>query len=506
MCKDQTIEAGCPDYPNGAEKVPKMTLAAVGSLLMLAALDQTIVSTALPTIMIDLEAFDQMTWVVTAYLMTSIVVAPFYGKLGDMIGRKVVMQFAVLIFLLGSLLSGIANNLLTLISARAIQGIGGGGLFVLALTLVADLVAPRDRSKIQGLFAAVFGISSILGPLLGGFFVDNFSWHWIFLINIPICLIAQIIFHLNFKVEQKKSYRQIDFMGGLFLCISLSSLVLLCSLSGREIKLGSNSFFLLIILWLFFLILFVRTELKASDPLVPMSLFRYNNFSAYVIVGFLSGCILLSTLTFTPIFLQLTKGYTPTGSGLQILPLTLGIIISTSLAGLFISKTGRYKWLPIIGNAINILALLLMSQVTPETGIISIGSILLLIGIGLGPQLSVVTTAVQNTTKRNEVGTATATLTMFRQIGSASGVAVFSAIFIFNFSKVISDVPDIATLNQREIFSGRIENLASMSTTQFKVIEQGIAYGIEVVFLGLALVAVLGLVASLITKEVALKS
>ena len=210
-------------------KIPKVLLAAIGSLLMLAALDQTIVSTALPTIMNDLGGLDKMSWVVTAYLLTSIVVAPIYGKLGDIFGRKIVMQFAVIIFLFGALFSGLANNLLTLIVARAVQGVGGGGLFVLALTLAADLVSPRERGKIQGLFAAVFGTSSIIGPLLGGFFVDNFSWDWIFLINIPICIFAQIIFQLGFKLPHKRTPTNIDYKGAFFLSIALTAFVLIAS-------------------------------------------------------------------------------------------------------------------------------------------------------------------------------------------------------------------------------------------------------------------------------------
>ena len=488
-------------------KIPKVLLAAIGSLLMLAALDQTIVSTALPAIMNDLGGLDKMSWVVTAYLLTSIVVASIYGKLGDIFGRKIVMQFAVIIFLFGSLFSGLANNLLTLIVARAVQGVGGGGLFVLALTLAADLVSPRERGKIQGLFAAVFGTSSIIGPLLGGFFVDNFSWHWIFLINIPICIFAQIIFQFGFKLPHKRKPTNIDYKGAFFLSIALTTFVLIASFSGKEIKIGSSFFYFLLLICFISTWVFVRIEFSADDPLLPMDLFKLNNFSAYVFIGFLSGVVLLSTLTFTPVFLQMAKGYSPTSSGMQILPLTIGIIASTSTCGIVMSKTGKYKLLPTFGSIFLIAGLFWMSRMNAETNGVTIGFILLLIGIGLGPQLSVVTTAVQNTVNINQIGTATAALTMFRQIGSTFGVAFFSAIFVLTIKRSMNFLPTEKIFTSPDgIFSIEPGSLVNLNASQIFAVEKSFSAGIETVFFSLVFVAMLNLITSLFAKEITLRS
>ena len=484
--------------------VSRLLLLSIGSLLMLAALDQTIVSTALPSIMANLGGLEKMSWVVTAYLLTSIVAAPIYGKMGDLFGRKVVMQLAVISFLLGSILSGISSNLSTLIASRAIQGIGGGGLFVLALTLAADLFPPRERGKIQGLFASVFGISSILGPVLGGFFVDNLTWHWIFFINIPICILALIIFQFGFKIPEKRKSINIDYKGAFFLSTTLCAFVFLASFSGKEIIIGSNLFFTLILILLLSFILFIFTELNAVDPILPLHFFKLNNFSLYIVIGFLSGCILLSTLTFTPIFLQIVKGYSPTLSGLQILPLTIGIIASTSLSGMLISRIGKYKYLPFIGSVFLTISLLCMSNVTKETNGYMIGFILLFLGTGLGPQLSVVTTAVQNCVSQNQVGTATAALTMFRQIGSTFGVAIFSAVFISTVERAFSSGKAL-TSKYVNIFEINPESISNMAPPDIVFIQRLFSMGTETVFFCLALVSISILIASLLVKEIPLR-
>jgi len=411
------------------EQSPRLIISAVAVMLLLASLDQTIVSTALPTIVSDLGGLDHLSWVVTAYLLTSTVVAPLYGKLGDLYGRKIMMQISVVLFLTGSALAGLSTTMWFLIASRALQGFGGGGLFVLALTVIADVIPPRERSKIQGVFGGVFGLSSIAGPLAGGFFVDHLSWRWIFYINLPLGILSLVIFAIAFKPRGIRSKHRIDYTGAVLLTTALSAIILLTSLGGRSYAWDSAFILSLLVLAAISIVAFVMVERRASEPILPLSLFKFNNFSVFSGIGLLTGAAMLGSITFLPLYLQVAKGVRPTDSGLQMMPLMLGILVGSITSGRIMGKTGRYKYLPMVGMSILFVAMILLSQLQPETPTWQVMAMMALVGMGLGPTMSVGTTAIQNAVPRDMLGVGTAGFTLFRQIGGSIGVALFGALF-----------------------------------------------------------------------------
>ena len=407
----------------------RLVLGSIGLLLLLASLDQSIVSTALPTIVADLGGLEHLSWVVTAYILTSTIVAPIYGKLGDLYGRRNTIFVSVALFLLGSVLCGIATSMTFLIVARAVQGLGGGGLFVLALSVVGDVVPPRERGKIQGLFAAVFSTSSVLGPLAGGWLSENANWHWIFFINIPLGLIALAGFAASFKPRGIRTSHRIDWWGALTLTLGLGTLTLLTSLGGRSFGWTSPAALAMAAVTLASLIAFVQIERRAAEPILPMGLFKMNVFWVTSVLGFVVGAVLFGALTFLPIYLQIAKGATPTGSGLLLIPLTVGIVVASTLSGQYMGRSGKYKALPIIGMALLSVGMVLSTLFAKDTSLVVFCLTLALIGLGMGCIFPVLTTAVQNAVPRETMGTATAAGILMRQMGGALGVAAFGALF-----------------------------------------------------------------------------
>lgn len=406
-----------------------LILVSIGLLLLLAALDQTIVSTALPTIVADLGGLNHLSWVVTAYILASTVSAPIYGKLGDLYGRRNIVFISIGLFLTGSVLCGMAQSMTFLILARAVQGLGGGGLFVLALSVVGDVIAPRDRGKVQGVFAAVFSVSSVVGPLIGGWFVENLTWHWIFLINIPLGFLAAAGFAFGFRPTGKRVSHRIDWAGAVSLSVALTGITLVTSLGGRTFAWGSIEILATGLISVVAVIVFFWAENQADEPIIPLSLFQENVFWVTSIISFVSGAAMFGSLTFLPIYLQIAKGTTPTISGLMLIPMTFGILVSSTLAGRWMSKTGRYRILPIIGTSCLTLGMLQFSRLQPDTSTLVFSISLALVGAGMGCIFPVVTTAVQNIVAQRHLGTATAAGLMFRQIGGSLAVALFGAIF-----------------------------------------------------------------------------
>lgn len=407
----------------------RLVIASIGLLLLLASLDQTIVSTALPTIVADLGGLEHLSWVVTAYILSSTLVAPLYGKLGDLYGRRLMVFISVGLFLFGSALCGLAQSMGFLIFARALQGLGGGGLFVLALSVIGDVIPPQERGKIQGVFAAVFSASSVIGPLAGGWFVEVASWHWIFYINLPLGLIAIAGFAASFAANPERQKHRIDWAGAAALSVALGALTLVTSLGGTTLAWDAPLTLVLIALVPVATVAFLWIETRASEPVLPLDLFRINVFTVSGIIGFVTGAAMLGGLTFVPIYLQIAKGYTPTASGLMMIPMTLGILTSSTFAGRFMGRTGRYRRLPMAGT-------LLIAAGAAGLGMLSVSTppalfcaVILVFGLGMGCIFPVVTTAVQNAVPRQQLGTATAAGVMFRQIGGSLAVAVFGAIF-----------------------------------------------------------------------------
>lgn len=425
----QTQRAAAPNPSQDEHGSLRLVIISIGLLLLLASLDQSIVSTALPTIVADLGGMDHLSWVVTAYILTSTIVAPLYGKLGDLYGRRNTIFVSVVIFLIGSALCGLAGSMTFLIAARALQGLGGGGLFVLALSVVGDAVPPRDRGKIQGVFAAVFSTSSVLGPLAGGWLSENANWHWIFFINIPLGLIALVGFAASFKPRGIRVSHKIDWWGALTLSLGLGALTLLTSLGGRSFGWTSPTACALIAVSVVGLVAFIAIELRAAEPILPMWLFRMNVFWVTSVIGFIVGAAMFGAITFLPIYLQIAKGATPTGSGLQLIPMTAGILTASTLAGRYMGATGKYRVLPMIGMTLLTVGMLALTQLSRETGIVVFSLSLVLVGLGMGCIFPVVTTSVQNAVPRETLGTATAAGILLRQTGGALGVAAFGALF-----------------------------------------------------------------------------
>jgi EmrB/QacA subfamily drug resistance transporter len=398
-------------------------------VLLLASLDQTIVSTALPTIVSELGGVEHLSWVVTAYLLASTVAGPLYGKLGDLYGRKLLLQSAIVIFLAGSALCGLANGMGELIAFRAIQGLGGGGLIVTTIAVVGDIIPPRERGRYQGFFGAVFGVSTVIGPLLGGFFVDHLTWRWIFYVNVPIGVLAFAAIAVTFHAHTARVRHRIDYAGAATLAGGLSALILFTSLGGTTFAWDSPEILGLIATTLVLLPLFVLIEHRAEEPILPLELFSNRVFAVTSAVGFVVGVALFGSVTYLPLYLQEVKGHSPTVSGLQMTPMMLGVLVASITSGQLISRFGRYKPFPIAGTAIMTVAVFLLSTLTPDTSSLRAAGYMLLLGLGLGMVMQVLVLAAQNAVDYRLLGVATSGSTLFRQVGGSIGVAAFGAIF-----------------------------------------------------------------------------
>src|ERR1035441_4694339 len=410
----------------------RRVLIIIGALMLgmfLAALDQTIVSTALPTIVADLHGASHLAWIVVAYLLAVTVSTPLWGKLGDQYGRKVFFQAAIVIFLCGSALSGLSRSMTELIAFRAIQGLGGGGLMVGAQAIVGDIVSPRERGRYQGLFGAVFGVASIIGPLLGGVFVQQLSWHWIFYINLPIGAVALAVVAIQVPGNLRRVHHVIDYLGAAVLTLSASFLVLFTSLGGTTYPWGSPTIITFGVAGFVLVGVFVLVERRATEPVLPLHLFSNRGFSVTSVVGFIVGFAMFGAITYLPVFFQIVHGESPTTSGLQLLPLLAGLIICSTGPGIIISKTGRYRFFPIAGTALIAVALFLLSQVGIGTSLIVAALYMFVLGVGLGCVMQVLVLIVQNAVPYSELGVATSGATFFRSIGGSFGTAIFGAIF-----------------------------------------------------------------------------
>jgi EmrB/QacA subfamily drug resistance transporter len=404
----------------------------IGALLLgmlLAALDQTIVATALPTIAGDLHGLSHISWVVTAYLLASTVSTPLWGKLGDLYGRKLFFEASIVIFLVGSVLAGLSHSMLELIAFRAVQGIGGGGLLTGAQTIVADVVPARERGRYQGLFGSVFGVTSVLGPLIGGFFVDNLSWRWVFYVNLPIGAVALAVVAAVLPGQLRRTHHDIDYLGTVLLAGSATSLVLLTSLGGTTYAWGSAPIFILGAAAVVLGALFVWAESRATEPVIPLHLFRNRVFSASSAVGFVVGFAMFGSIAYLPQYMQIVKGASPTLSGLRLLPLMAGLLTTSIISGRLVTRWGRYRIFPIVGTAVMTLGLYLLSHLGVTTNDWLLSLYMLVLGAGIGLSLQVLVVAVQNAVSYTDLGAATGGATFFRSIGGSFGTAIFGAVF-----------------------------------------------------------------------------
>ncbi len=407
----------------------RLIFGALMLVILLASLDQTIVATALPTIVGDLGGLQHLSWVVTAYLLASTITGPLYGKFGDLYGRKTTLQVAIVIFMIGSILCGIAQNMPELISFRAIQGLGAGGLITTTIAVVGDIIPPRDRGRYQGVFGGVFGVSTIVGPLLGGFFVDNLTWRWIFYVNLPVAAVALVVIGAVFHTRTERVEHAIDYLGAALLAGGLSAVVLFTSLGGTTFAWGSTESVLMIVLGVVLLVAFAFAERRASEPILPLELFRNRIFSVCAAIGFIIGLALFGSVTYLPIFLQIVKGRSPTSSGLQLTPMMAGLLVTSIVSGRLISRFGRYKPFPVAGTAVMTVGMVLLSRLNIHSGGLYASLSMLVLGLGLGAVMQVLVLAVQNAVDFRNMGVATSGSLLFRQVGGSIGIAIFGAIF-----------------------------------------------------------------------------
>ncbi|MFC8591879.1 MDR family MFS transporter [Streptomyces atroolivaceus] len=478
--------------------------------ILLAALDQTIVGTALPTIVSDLGGAEHMSWVVTAYLLAETVATVLVGKFGDLFGRKLIFQISAVIFITGSFLCGLASNMLLLIIWRGLQGIGAGGLMVTSMALIADVIPLRDRGKYQGAIGAVFGVATVVGPLLGGLFTDHLTWRWAFYVNVPIAIVVVIAAARNIPSVRAAGRPVIDYLGIALVALGASALILGTSWGGNEYAWGSPVIIALFVGGLVALALFCLVETRAKEPMLPMRLFRNPVFSVCSILSFIVGFAMLGAMIYLPTYLQYVDGDSATLSGVRTLPLVLGLLAASIFSGNVVSKTGHYRFFPVIGSLVMAAGLYLLSRMGPGSGVWLESLYMLVLGIGIGLSMQVLTIAVQNTVDYSDLGTATSGVTFFRTLGSSFGTAVFGTIYANALR------PNLAQgVEQAALAGGDPASLAraaespqavhALPAGQTAPLAQAYADTLHTVFLWTVPVALLGFVVSLFLKQVKLR-
>jgi len=442
MATDTALVAPAgPADDEAARAEHRRVLIILGALMlgmMLAALDQTIVSTALPTIAGDLHGLNHLSWVITSYLLASTISTPLWGKLGDLYGRKGFFQAAIVIFLVGSALSGVAQHMSELIGSRAIQGIGAGGLMVGAQAVMGDVISPRQRGRYMGYFGAVFGVTSVLGPLIGGFFTEHLTWRWVFYINLPLGAVALFAVATVLHLPRTRKQHTIDYLGTALLGAGVTGIILLTTWGGTTYAWASGQIIGLAVLSAALIVTFVFVESRSKEPIIPLSLFRLQVFNVASAIGFIIGLIMFGSIIYIPLYLQTVHGATPTSSGLQLLPLVAGMLGTFILSGQLVSRHGRYKVFPIIGTAVLTLGLFLLAQLTPSTSLPLSSVYMFVVGVGIGFVMQILVVVVQNAVPQSQLGTATSSATFFRSIGGSFGVAMFGAIFN---ARLFSELP-----------------------------------------------------------------
>ncbi len=474
--------------------------------ILLAMLDQLIVSTALPRIVGDLGGVDHLSWVVTAYILASTITTPFYGKLGDMYGRKKFFIFAIVIFLAGSALSGLSQSMAELITFRAIQGLGAGGLMVGAMATLGDIVAPRDRGRYMSYMMAVMMLATIGGPLLGGFITTDFSWRWIFYINLPLGGAALVYLMATLHVPANRVGHRIDYIGGTLLGLAATSLILLATWGGTEYAWASVQIIGLGLLFAAATAGFLYSQVRAAEPILPLHVFKNRNFSVTMVLTFLTGLAMFGAMTFLPLYQQTVQGESPTISGLALTPMMIGATITSIVAGQVTTRTGRYKIFPVVGGAIMAVGMFLLTHLDISTTRTTSALYYVVLGLGMGFLMQMVSLIAQNSVAQKDMGVASSARMFFQQIGGSLGVAAFGAVFARRLTESLTAVTAGSGVhvnaNGGQLDPATVDSLpAAIRHDVF----YAIAHAVQSVFVWALPAAVLIFLLALLIKEVPLR-
>jgi EmrB/QacA subfamily drug resistance transporter len=508
MADTETVEAR-PDKQAKPDKKPKsvrVVLLALMITMMLAMLDNMIVGTAMPTIVGELGGLEHLSWVVTAYTLATAASTPIWGKLGDMYGRKATFMTSIVIFLVGSALSGMAQNMGELIGFRAIQGLGAGGLMVGVMAIIGDLIPPRERGKYQGMMAAVMAIAMIGGPLVGGTITDNWGWRWAFYINLPLGVVSLALISVVLHLPKKRSKAGIDYLGVALLTVGITSTVLVTTWGGTEYAWSSARIMELIAIGVVALVGFVFWQKRAAEPVVPLHIFRSRNFTLMSIIGFITGFVMFGATLFLPLYQQSVQGASATNSGLLLLPMLGAMLVTSMVAGRVTTNTGKYKVFPVVGSTLMIVGLYLLSTMDTGTSRFTSGVFMAVVGLGMGCLMQITMLVAQNSVEMKDMGVASSSTTLFRTLGSSFGVAIMGALFNNRVQDVMSaragSLGSKITEKSAQLDAKSLQKLPAVAREAY---QHAVSSGTHSAFLLGSVVAVVALVAAVFVKEVTLR-
>ncbi|MFJ6294874.1 MDR family MFS transporter [Streptomyces griseoviridis] len=508
MADTQAVEPVNPVDPETGKqpRSVRVVLLALMITMMLAMLDNMIVGTAMPTIVGELGGLEHLAWVVTAYTLATAASTPVWGKLGDMYGRKATFMTSIVIFLIGSALSGMAQNMGELIGFRAVQGLGAGGLMVGVMAIIGDLIPPRERGKYQGMMAGVMAIAMIGGPLVGGTITDNWGWRWAFYINLPLGVVALGLISAVLHLPKKRSKAGIDYLGVVLLTVGITSTVLVTTWGGSEYAWGSARIMELIGIGVATLVGFVFWQTKAAEPVLPLHIFRSRNFTLMSLIGFITGFVMFGATLFLPLYQQAVQGASATNSGLLLLPMLGAMLVTSMVAGRVTTNTGKYKVFPIAGSVLMIVGLYLLSTMDTGTSRFTSGVFMAVVGLGMGCLMQITMLVAQNSVDMKDMGVASSSTTLFRTLGSSFGVAVMGALFNNRVQDVMSERAGALGSKITEK-SAQLDapSLAKLPAAVREAYQDAVSSGTHSAFLLGSVVAVLALVAAVFVKEVALR-